>query len=58
LYISSVFCRRAAMDLFTKKPTAKEQMRQTDRVIRKTQRDMERERADLDRQEKKNWKLK
>jgi charged multivesicular body protein 2B len=43
----------ATMDLFGKKPTPKEQMRQTDRVIRKTQRDMERERADLDRTEKK-----
>lgn len=41
------------MDLFRKKPTPREQMRQTDRVIRKTQRDMDRERADLDRQEKK-----
>jgi len=30
-----------------------EQMRQNDRVIRKTQREMDRERADLERQEKK-----
>ena len=30
-----------------------EQMRQNDRVIKKTQREMDRERADLERQEKK-----
>jgi len=30
-----------------------EQMRKNDRVIRKTQREVERERADLERQEKK-----
>lgn len=41
------------MSLFSKKPTPKEQMRQTDRVIRKTQRDLERDRHDLERQEKK-----
>jgi len=41
------------MDLFTKKPTVKEQMRTNDRAIRKTTRDVERERHDLEKTEKK-----
>ena len=41
------------MSFFGKKPTQKEQMRETDKVIRKAQRDMTRERNDLERQEKK-----
>ena len=43
----SVFYTWLHCDLFS------EQMRQTDRIIKKTQRDMERERAELERQEKK-----
>jgi len=39
--------------LFSKKPTPKEQIKATDRHIRKTQRSLEHERNDLDRQEKK-----
>jgi len=41
------------MPLFSKAPTAKEQVRATEKVVRTTQRTLERERNDLDRQEKK-----
>jgi len=41
------------MPLFSKSPTAKEQVRATEKVVRTTQRTLERERNDLDRQEKK-----
>lgn len=41
------------MDLFRKKPTVQEQIRQNDRVLKKTQRDLGRDRDHLEREEKK-----
>jgi len=41
------------MSLFGKKPTVKEQLRETDRALKKTTRDMERDRRELERDEKK-----
>lgn len=40
------------MNIFGKKPTLKEQIRDSDRQLRKTQRDIEKDRKELERQEK------
>jgi len=41
------------MDLFRKKPTVKEQMKENDKALRKVTRDVERDRRELEREEKK-----
>lgn len=41
------------MDLFKKKPTMKEQLKANDRELRKVDRDVERDRRGLEREEKK-----
>jgi len=41
------------MDIFRKKPTVKEQMKENDKALRKVTRDVERDRRELEREEKK-----
>jgi len=41
------------MDLFRKKPTVKEQMKENDKALRRVTRDVERDRRELEREEKK-----
>merc|ERR1711988_902623 len=45
--------KQEQMDIFRKKPTVKEQMKENDKALRKVTRDVERDRRELEREEKK-----
>merc|ERR1711997_584505 len=53
--VTSYYCKvnELNMDLFRKKPTMKEQVREGERAIRKETRNVERDRRGLEREEKK-----
>merc|ERR1711988_2085414 len=45
------YSKQAEMDIFRKKPTVKEQMKENDKALRKVTRDVERDRRELEREE-------